>query len=251
MLFIIGTGLNNARDLSLNGLDRLKKCDKIYLECYTCIQRSGSDELEKLIGKEVIRANRRMVEETSEIVDEAKSKSVAFLVAGSPLFATTHGDILVRAKEAGVETRILHNVSILSVVGCYGLCSYNFGRTVSVCYFTETWKPTSFYDRILMNQKSGLHTLCLLDIKTDENRFMTANEALEQMVYAESQLKYGILGEETRLFVVCRFATDSESVYYDTLSNLIGRDFGEPLHSIIFPGELSVVEQEFVGKLNK
>ncbi len=30
---------------------------------------------------------------------------------------------------------------------------------------TETWRPDSFYDRILSNRKMGLHTLCLLDIK--------------------------------------------------------------------------------------
>jgi diphthine synthase len=32
-------------------------------------------------------------------------------------------------------------------------------------FFTPTWRPDSFYDRIRDNRKAGLHTLCLLDIK--------------------------------------------------------------------------------------
>ena len=35
-------------------------------------------------------------------------------------------------------------------------------------FFTETWRPDSFYDRIAANRRAGLHTLCLLDIKVKE-----------------------------------------------------------------------------------
>ena len=35
-------------------------------------------------------------------------------------------------------------------------------------FFTDTWRPDSFYDRIAANRKLGLHTLCLLDIKVKE-----------------------------------------------------------------------------------
>lgn len=249
MLYIIGTGLNDAKDISLKTLEILKNCDEIYQECYTCIQNVDFHEIETIIGKKIIMADRKLVEETMEIVEMAKDKNIAFLVAGSPFFATTHTDLLLRAQELGVETKTIHNVSIASVKGCYGLYSYNFDRTISICYFTDTWKPLSFYDNIQNNYKNGMHTLCLLDIKTDENRFMTGTEAIEQMLYAENELKYGMLNRQSKLFVVCRFATDSEAIYYDTVENLLKKDFGAPLHSIIFPAKLSPVEEEFVEKM--
>ena len=41
-------------------------------------------------------------------------------------------------------------------------------QAVSIVFFTETWRPDSFYDRIAANRRAGLHTLCLLDIKVKE-----------------------------------------------------------------------------------
>jgi diphthamide biosynthesis methyltransferase len=43
-----------------------------------------------------------------------------------------------------------------------------FLQAVSIVFFTETWRPDSFYPRILANRQRGLHTLCLLDIKVKE-----------------------------------------------------------------------------------
>lgn len=56
----------------------------------------------------------------------------------------------------------------MNAVGCCGLQLYNFGQTVSLVFFTDTWKPDSFYDRIQQNADHGLHTLLLLDIKVKE-----------------------------------------------------------------------------------
>ena len=39
---------------------------------------------------------------------------------------------------------------------------YNFGETVSIVFWTDTWKPDSFYDKICTNLERGMHTLCLL-----------------------------------------------------------------------------------------
>jgi diphthine methyl ester synthase len=56
----------------------------------------------------------------------------------------------------------------MNAIGACGLQLYNFGQTVSLVFFTETWKPDSFYDRIKENADLGLHTLVLLDIKVKE-----------------------------------------------------------------------------------
>lgn len=251
MLYIIGTGLNNCEDISLRTIKILKEADLIFQECYTCIQNSDFKEIEDLIGKKIIMADRKMVEELNIIVDEAKTKKVAFLVAGTPFFATTHTDLFLRAKERDVETHVIHNVSILNVKGCYGLYSYAFGRTISIPYFTEKIKAVSFYDNIYNNYVNNLHTLCLLDIKTDENRFMTANEAIEHVLYAEEQTKKGFFTKDTKLFAICRFATSEELICYDTAENLLKMNFGKPLHSLIIPAKLSFIEEEHIDLIFK
>jgi len=37
-----------------------------------------------------------------------------------------------------------------------------------MCFFTETWKPTSWYGKIKGNRGNNLHTLVLLDIRVKE-----------------------------------------------------------------------------------
>lgn len=39
---------------------------------------------------------------------------------------------------------------------------YRFGETVSIPFFDDCWKPTSFYKKIRSNRENNLHTLCLL-----------------------------------------------------------------------------------------
>ena len=53
-------------------------------------------------------------------------------------------------------------------VAACGLQLYRFGQAVSLCFFTDTWRPDSFYDRVATNRREGLHTLCLLDIRVKE-----------------------------------------------------------------------------------
>jgi len=82
--------------------------------------------------------------------------------------ATTHTDIILRARALKITVRVIHNASIMNAVGACGLQLYSFGQTVSLVFFTDTWKPDSFYDRIKENADLGMHTLVLLDIKVKE-----------------------------------------------------------------------------------
>ena len=82
--------------------------------------------------------------------------------------ATTHTDLILRARSLNIPTQIIHNASIMNAIGACGLQLYNFGQAVSLVFFTETWKPDSFYDRIKENVNLGMHTLVLLDIKVKE-----------------------------------------------------------------------------------
>ena len=45
---------------------------------------------------------------------------------------------------------------------------YNFGQTISLPFYTDTWTPESWYDRLEENLRVGMHTLVLVDIKVRE-----------------------------------------------------------------------------------
>lgn len=45
MFFIIGLGLGDAKDITVKGLELIKKCDKVYLESYTSILSCGKETL--------------------------------------------------------------------------------------------------------------------------------------------------------------------------------------------------------------
>lgn len=167
MLYLIGLGLGDVTDITVKGLETVRKCDKVFLEAYTSLLlNSELDTLEKYYDKEITIADREMVESQSELIlDPAESQDVAFLVVGDPLGATTHTDIILRAIERGISYRVIHNASIMNAVASTGLQLYNFGDTVSICLWKENWKPTSFVDKILKNLRNGLHVLCLLDIR--------------------------------------------------------------------------------------
>lgn len=111
----------------------------------------------------MIVADREMVESRAdEILNNAQNVDVALLVVGDPFGATTHTDFIIRAKELNIKYQVVHNASIMNAIGCCGLQLYSFGETISIPYWTDTWQPDSFYDKIKVNVANGFHTLCLL-----------------------------------------------------------------------------------------
>ena len=63
MLYLVGLGLGNERDVTLRGLDAVRSCAKVYLEAYTSVLGVDVDALERLYGKPVTTCDRRFVEE--------------------------------------------------------------------------------------------------------------------------------------------------------------------------------------------
>lgn len=62
---------------------------------------------EEFYGRSLISADRELCESSiDEILKEAKTQEIALLVVGDPLGATTHTDMLLRAKDFGVETQV-------------------------------------------------------------------------------------------------------------------------------------------------
>ena len=169
VLYFIGLGLSDEKDVTLRGHETIKRCSHVYLEAYTSILEINTENLEKFYDKKILEADRKFVESgCEEMIDQAVENEVAFCVVGDPFCATTHADLFLRCKEKGVEVKVIPNASIMSGMGVTGLMLYRFGEVVSIPYFTDTWKPYSFLDKAKDNLSRGLHTLCLLDIKVKE-----------------------------------------------------------------------------------
>lgn len=118
---------------------------------------------EEFYGRPLIIADRELVEQGTDVIfKDADKVDVALLVVGDPFGATTHTDLIIRAKELNIKCQVVHNASILNAAGCCGLQLYSFGETISIPYWDDSWKPDSFYDKIKVNVANNFHTLCLL-----------------------------------------------------------------------------------------
>ncbi|MFH1506359.1 MAG: diphthine synthase [archaeon] len=243
-LHFIGIGLNDEKDITVKGLEIVKKCDFIYLECYTSKLQCDVAKLEEFYGKEVILADRELVEKKAdEILEKAKDKEVAFLVIGDIFGATTHTDLLLRAKKANIKGNFVYNASIMNAIGITGLELYKFGITTSVPYPSGSFEPETAYDVIKKNKQNGLHTLVLLDIKSKEGRFMTVNEALNILLNIEKKRKEKVVNADTMCLGCARIGGDHK-IKYAKASKLLETNFGGPLHCLVFPGNLHFIEEE-------
>ncbi|GMM38476.1 diphthine synthase [Saccharomycopsis crataegensis] len=253
MFYLIGLGLSSVKDVTVRGLEAIKGCKRVYLEHYTSILMSASKEdLEEFYGHEVILADRDMVESQSdEILAGATEDDIAFLVVGDVFGATTHTDLVIRAKELGIKVESIHNASVMNAVGACGLQLYSYGQTVSLVFFTDTWKPDSFYDRVKENRDIGLHTLVLLDIKVKEQsienlmrgnnifeppRYMSISTAAQQLIEVEQTRQEAAYDENTMCVAVSRLGAPTQSFKVASLKELAEYDAGEPLHSLVIVG---------------
>ena len=245
-LYFIGLGLYDEKDVSLRGLETIKKCDVVYLEDYTSMLSCDVKKLEKLYGKKIILSSREQVENKAEdtILKDALEKNVAFLVIGDPMSATTHIDLRLRAEKACIECIVVHNASVFSSVGVTGLQLYKFGRTTSIPFQEENWHPETPYDVIKENRKSGLHTLILLDLKPNEKKFMTINQAIEYLLNIERKRREKVFYKSLFCVGCARLGSLKPYIKVGDAEQLLKENFGKPMHCLIVPGKLHFAEEE-------
>lgn len=253
MLYLIGLGLSHETDITVRGLETVRKCKRVYLEAYTSILMAADKlSLEEFYGKEVILADRELVETgADQILEGADKDDIAFLVVGDVFGATTHTDLVIRARELNIPFELIHNASVMNAVGACGLQLYQFGQTVSLVFFTETWKPDSFYQKVMENRKIGLHTLLLLDIKVKEQsienmargrliyeppRYMDIATAAQQLLEVEEIRNEKAYTPDTPCVAVSRLGSPTQKFKAGSLKELAEYDAGEPLHSLVMLG---------------
>lgn len=214
VLYLVGIGLGDERDITLKGLEAIKKCDKVYLESYTSKLQCSVMDLDKIYGKKISIANRKIIEEGMDlIIEEAKKKDIALLIIGSVFAATTHVNYLIECKKKNVKVEVIENASIFTAVGITGLSLYNFGKVISIPFEN---KNVEVPIRVMKeNQKSNLHTLVLLDIK--DEKLMSIKEALHYLIsksIGKDQLVVGCAGLGSNGFQI-KSGSIKEVVNYD------------------------------------
>ena len=252
MFYLVGLGLFDHKDISLKGLECLKNVDKIYAEFFTSrLFGSSFEAIEELIGKKIEVLVRNEVEEEHIFIEEAKSLNVALITGGDPLIATTHSEFLVQCKCKGIDFEVIHGSSILSSAPAIsGLQGYKFGKVTTIPFPDYNFYPKSPYEAIEENLKMNLHTLVLLDIQAHNDRYMTVNEGLEYLLNIRQNLgRDGLINEDTLAMGIARVGSKDVVVRAGKISELIDYDFGGPLHCIIIPSKLHIVEAEYLVEI--
>jgi diphthine synthase len=245
-LLFVGLGLNDEKGISLNGLEEAKSADNVFIELYTSLLPNFSlENLERLVSKKIHVLSRRDLEEENGklVLDAAAAGKAVFLVPGDPFIATTHVTLRIEASKRRLSTRIVHGASIMSaIVSLSGLHNYKFGKTVTVP-FPENFSETP-YNVIAQNRQLGLHTLCLLDLKADEKRYLTIAEALALLKAVEVKRKLGVAVDDALTVGVARAGSRQPTLKAGFVHELSTFDFGLPPMTLIFVGQLHFMEAE-------
>ncbi|WP_144901314.1 diphthine synthase [Halobellus captivus] len=246
MLTFIGLGLYDERSITVEGREALADADRAFAEVYTShLVGATVDDLSDAHGIDIEVRDRAGVEQHPEdILDAAEDAHVAFLTAGDTMISTTHVDLRLRAIERGIDTRVVHGVTAQTAAsGLTGLQNYRFGKAVTLPFpyaHGADGVPQSVVDSIEANRERGLHTVVYLDIKADRGEYMTADVASEML--AEGW-------EDVLAVAVVRAGSPEPTVAADRLSALAEREFGDPLHLLVIPGDLHHVESDALATL--
>jgi diphthine synthase len=237
MLTFVGLGLYDECSITVEGQEALRNADRVFAEFYT--SRLVGTTIEEIEARHEVAIDVRdragVEQESAPILDAAETSSTVFLVAGDPMVSTTHTDLRLRAHERGIETRIVHGTTAQTAAGSLtGLQNYRFGKATTIPFaYRDRPIPESVVRTIEDNRERGLHTLCYLDIKAAEGRYMSADVAAERL--APELDGQGV--------VVARAGSPDPLVIADRLSALAEGDFGDPLHLLVLPGELHHLER--------
>lgn len=248
MLIIAGLGLYDEKDLSLREIEEAKSSDKIFIELYTSKWYGNFKNLEKILGKKVEVLERKDLEENfQKILELAKNKKVILFVQGDALVQTTHSSLILEAKKQGTETKVIHNASIISAIAETGLHPQKFGPYVTIPFLERTKGklPESVYEVIKMNKARGLHTLCLLDVLAEENRYMEPKEGLKILLEIEEKRKEGIISEEEEAVIFSKAGSEKPLIVFGKIKDLMKKEVEIPA-VIIIPGILHFTEKDFL-----
>ncbi|CAL2234898.1 unnamed protein product [Prunus armeniaca] len=222
MLYIVGLGLADEKDITFRGLEIVKQCEQVFIEAYTysllvslptafprwygfssvslscsiCFQnvrvqffRRNFNAQENLYGKPVTVTDRKTVEEKADqILTAAAASDVAFLVVGRSFW----------------------------------VCMAFFGIA------------TTHTDLVVQATKFGIDV---------ESETYLLSYAVEGSTYDEDTMCVGC----------ARLGSEDQKIVSSTMKQLQLVDFGAPLHCLVIAGKTHPVEEEMLDcyKINK
>jgi len=254
MLTFVGLGLYDERSITLEGRDAVRDADRVFAEFYTSrLAGTTVADLEAFHDVDIEVRDREGVEgDPGPVLAAAESGDAVLLTAGDAMISTTHVDLRLRAADRGIDTRIVHGTTAgAAAASLSGLQNYRFGKATTLPF---PWAhggdgvPASVTETVRANRERGLHTLVFLDIKVgtgprgpdpDYEEYMTADHAAN------------LLGAELDAagVAIARAGGPDPVVDADGLSALADRSFGAPLHLLVIPGDLHVVEHDALVEL--
>src|SRR3989344_5709058 len=241
-LHLIGIGLADEKDISVKGLEAVKKAHTVYLEHYTSSLQVPVSKLEAYYGKKIILADRDMVEKRADetILKDASQHDTTFLIVGDVFSATTHVDLYQRALGKGIDVKVVHNASILTAVGITGLELYKFGKTTSIPFHHKDVQ--SPVDIIMKNMKADMHTLVLLDLDLKDSRFLTINQACLYLIEKG-------LPANTRAVGCAALGSEKQQIHAGTLAEVKDGLFTSFPQCLIIPAKkLHFMEEEMLKR---
>ena len=245
MLWFVGLGISGFESIPCEALDVLSKADIVYLEQFTSpIKESDLTKIKDATTSGEFRlAKRWLVEDGSEILENAKKNNVVLLAYGDPYIATTHIELRARAAEEGIKTGSIHaSSSLTAMVGECGLHFYKIGRIATI--MSETKSLTTPYYIIYKNVIEGNHTVLLLEYNQDKDFFLDPKDALNGLLETEKEQTRNVVSLSTYVIVASRVGFKDQSIVSGKISSLKKMDFGEPPHTIIIPGRMHFTESD-------
>ena len=257
-LWLIGIGPGDLDHMTERARGVARGCSKRYLEGYTAVLPPKEEgRLESVVGPWE-KLMRDEVEGAEELLASAREESVALLVVGDPMQATTHIDLEDRCVEQGIGFHVIPGLSATALaVSLSGMQSYRFGRQVTLPFTTSDYLPTSPLKMLCNNFENGLHSLVLLDLDPtgmglEQPRPMSPAEAvglLEKMaaqVVDEEEGGRGLLENPVKQWngiLLSDLGTEEERVLSGPLGDLSGQK-GGMVHAFILPAEFSGMEED-------
>ena len=259
-LWLIGIGPGDLEHMTERARSVARGCKKRYLEGYTAVLPTDQEALLESVVGPWERLMRPSVESPEALLDESRNDSVALLVVGDPMQATTHIDLEARCMEEGIGYEVIPGMSATSLaVSLSGLQSYKFGRQVTLPYPYGDYLATSPLEMILRNLEGGLHTLVLLDLDPTGMGFdlpspMSPSQAisiLEEMEEKWLEERDGLEWFNKSVLAVNGWegmllsdvGTKGQRVFSGSLEE-ISRIQAGWVHSLIIPSEMSDNERE-------
>ncbi|MBU1120793.1 diphthine synthase, partial [Candidatus Micrarchaeota archaeon] len=149
-----------------------------------------------------------------------------------------------------IPFKAIPSLSIIDFVSLTGLSAYRFGGITSIVFPEKNYAPESFYDVIAKNKKNDLHSLCLLDIKAEEKKFMSVKEAIEILEGIEAKRKEKIISESI-LVGMSAVGSSKMQLKAGRAEELKKYSFGGRPHSLIVCSRLSEFELNALKELSE